>query len=145
MVPHLWFREFIEIIFVKQIIEISTPVWDHLFEHLALLVSIGFGGQVICVMSVYEDGLCKSMARMVSPSSSSSSHLSSGSASGSTNGVLQHWQCANINPPIFQLMIGLCWVNQLWPRKICFSPSSIWLDLSAQNDPRLWGRSCHIS
>ncbi len=54
----------------------------------------------------------KSMARMVSPSSSSSSHLSSGSALGSMNGVLQHWHCVNINFLVFQLTSGLCLASQ---------------------------------
>ncbi len=26
MVPHLWFREFVEVVFVEQVIEISAPV-----------------------------------------------------------------------------------------------------------------------
>ncbi len=57
MVPCLWFREFIKIIFVEQIDKISAPVWDHFFERLTLLFSIGFGSKVIGVMSTYEDGL----------------------------------------------------------------------------------------
>ncbi len=59
MVPHLWFREFIEIIFVEQIDEVSAPVWDHFFECLALLVCIGFSSEIIGVMSAYENGLCE--------------------------------------------------------------------------------------
>ncbi len=67
----------------------------------------------------------KSIARIVSPSSSSSSHLSLGSASGNTNGDFQHWHRANVNPPDFQLMIGLCRFSQSWPRNIGLSPSSV--------------------
>ncbi len=59
MVPHLWFREFIEIVFVKQVVEISAPAQNHFFKQFGLLLCIGFGGKVIGVMSAYEDGLCE--------------------------------------------------------------------------------------
>ncbi len=67
----------------------------------------------------------KSITRMVSPSSSSSSDLSSGSASGNVKGDFRHWHWANVNPPDFQLMIGLCRASQSWPRNICLSPRSV--------------------
>ncbi len=41
----------------------------------------------------------KSIARMVSPSSSSLSHLSSGSASGNANGDFRHWHRAKRQSP----------------------------------------------
>ncbi len=39
--------------------EIFAPVWNHFLERIALLFCVGFGGEVICMMSVYENGLCK--------------------------------------------------------------------------------------
>ncbi len=59
MVPHLWLREFIEIVFVKQVIEISAPVQDHLFKRLGLLLHVGFSSEVIHMMGTYENGLCE--------------------------------------------------------------------------------------
>ncbi len=41
----------------------------------------------------------KSIARMVSPSSSSSSHLSLGSASGNANKVFRHWHTGKRQSP----------------------------------------------
>ncbi len=59
MVPHLWFREFIEVVFVKQIFEVSAPVWDYFLERLGPLFCICFGREVIGMMSAYVDGLRK--------------------------------------------------------------------------------------
>ncbi len=43
----------------QTIFKISAPVWDHFFECLGLFLCIGFGSEVICMMSAYENGLHK--------------------------------------------------------------------------------------
>ncbi len=93
---------------------------------LASFPSLALGGEVIRMISAYEDSLCKVYRReWFLPLPAPRPICRRESASGNVNGDFQHWHRANVSPPDFQLMIGLCWVSQSWPKNICLSPSSV--------------------